>query len=180
MGCCLPGLLCDLLWSDPEKEINGWGENDRGVSFTFGQDVVHNFLRKHDLDLVCRAHQVATHTHLSHTLLSHTCVYVCVCALGCRGRLRVLREAPAGDAVQRPQLLRRVRQRRRHDVRRRDTHVLFPGMLVPTYTTHTHGRIDNEWRAGLPVLWVNVVLAGVCCLVLVYQILKPVEKKKIR
>ncbi|SBT72407.1 serine/threonine protein phosphatase PP1, putative [Plasmodium malariae] len=54
------GLLCDLLWSDPEKEINGWGENDRGVSFTFGQDVVHNFLRKHELDLICRAHQVRT------------------------------------------------------------------------------------------------------------------------
>lgn len=52
------GLLCDLLWSDPEKEITGWGENDRGVSFTFGQDVVQNFLRKHDLDLICRAHQV--------------------------------------------------------------------------------------------------------------------------
>eukprot|EP00971_Amphidinium_carterae_P141904 2810853-Amphidinium_carterae.1 len=52
------GLLCDLLWSDPEKEISGWGENDRGVSFTFGPDVVHSFLKKHGLDLVCRAHQV--------------------------------------------------------------------------------------------------------------------------
>lgn len=52
------GLLCDLLWSDPDKEVQGWGENDRGVSFTFGSDVVANFLRKHDLDLICRAHQV--------------------------------------------------------------------------------------------------------------------------
>jgi len=52
------GLLCDLLWSDPEKEISGWGENDRGVSFTFGPDVLQLFLRKHSLDLVCRAHQV--------------------------------------------------------------------------------------------------------------------------
>lgn len=52
------GLLCDLLWSDPEKEISGWGENDRGVSFTFGPDVVQSFLRTHGLDLVCRAHQV--------------------------------------------------------------------------------------------------------------------------
>ena len=52
------GLLCDLLWyedrstlmieifvssclrSDPDKETQGWGENDRGVSFTFGADVV--------------------------------------------------------------------------------------------------------------------------------------------
>jgi len=25
------GLLCDLLWSDPDKDIVGWGENDRGV-----------------------------------------------------------------------------------------------------------------------------------------------------
>jgi len=52
------GLLCDLLWADPEKDINGWAENDRGVSFTFGADVVQNFLRKHDMDLICRAHQV--------------------------------------------------------------------------------------------------------------------------
>ena len=52
------GLLCDLLWSDPDKEVTGWGENDRGVSYTFGADVVSKFLDEHDLDLVCRAHQV--------------------------------------------------------------------------------------------------------------------------
>ncbi|KAG9124107.1 Serine/threonine-protein phosphatase pp1 [Ceratobasidium sp. 392] len=52
------GLLCDLLWSDPDKDITGWSENDRGVSFTFGPDVVGRFLQKHDMDLICRAHQV--------------------------------------------------------------------------------------------------------------------------
>ena len=52
------GLLCDLLWSDPDKDTQGWGENDRGVSFTFGSDIVTKFLNKHDLDLICRAHQV--------------------------------------------------------------------------------------------------------------------------
>ena len=52
------GIICDLLWSDPDKDIDGWSENDRGVSFTFGGDVVGKFLKKHDLDLVCRAHQV--------------------------------------------------------------------------------------------------------------------------
>jgi hypothetical protein len=51
-------LLCDLLWSDPDKDITGWSENDRGVSFTFGPDVVGRFLQKHDMDLICRAHQV--------------------------------------------------------------------------------------------------------------------------
>lgn len=54
------GLLCDLLWSDPDKDVLGWGENDRGVSFTFGSEVVAKFLHKHDLDLICRAHQVMT------------------------------------------------------------------------------------------------------------------------
>nr|GEV17437.1 serine/threonine-protein phosphatase PP1 isozyme 3 [Tanacetum cinerariifolium] len=52
------GLLCDLLWSDPSKDVKGWGMNDRGVSFTFGADKVSEFLTKHDIDLVCRAHQV--------------------------------------------------------------------------------------------------------------------------
>ncbi|CAN6485768.1 unnamed protein product [Victoria cruziana] len=52
------GLLCDLLWSDPDKDIEGWGHNDRGVSYTFGADKVAKFLEKHDLDLICRAHQV--------------------------------------------------------------------------------------------------------------------------
>jgi len=52
------GLLCDLLWSDPDKDIQGWAENDRGVAYIFGPDVVNSFLKKHNMDLVCRAHQV--------------------------------------------------------------------------------------------------------------------------
>ena len=52
------GLLCDLLWSDPSKDVKGWGMNDRGVSYTFGADKVAEFLIKNDMDLVCRAHQV--------------------------------------------------------------------------------------------------------------------------
>lgn len=53
------GLLCDLLWSDPERELmSGWGHNDRGVSFKFAEDVVYQMLEEFDLDLICRAHQV--------------------------------------------------------------------------------------------------------------------------
>jgi len=51
------GFLCDLLWSDPAEGV-GFGANDRGVSVSFGPDVVHGFLRKEELDLVVRAHQV--------------------------------------------------------------------------------------------------------------------------
>merc|ERR1712176_1412003 len=52
------GFLCDLLWSDPAEGIQGFGSNDRGVSVSFGTDIVHHFLEKEDLDLVVRAHQV--------------------------------------------------------------------------------------------------------------------------
>jgi len=52
------GLLCDLLWSDPENSTKDWGENDRGVSVTFNVKVLEKFLEKNDLDLLCRAHQV--------------------------------------------------------------------------------------------------------------------------
>jgi len=51
------GLLCDLLWADPEQ-IVGWGESDRGVSYIFGPDVVDTFCKRFDIDLICRAHQV--------------------------------------------------------------------------------------------------------------------------
>ncbi|KAH9362977.1 hypothetical protein HPB48_014241 [Haemaphysalis longicornis] len=52
------GLVCDLLWSDPDKNIQGWGKSVRGVSYSFGSDVVSKFLSKHNFDLICRAHQV--------------------------------------------------------------------------------------------------------------------------
>ena len=52
------GLLCDLLWADPDPYIDTWGPNDRGVSYTFGAAVLNQFLNVHDMDLICRAHQV--------------------------------------------------------------------------------------------------------------------------
>jgi len=52
------GLLCDLLWSDPDRDTKLWEDNNRGVSFTFGEEVVTRFLQQHHFDLICRAHQV--------------------------------------------------------------------------------------------------------------------------
>ena len=51
-------IECDILWSDPESGAPGWNPSDRGVSFTFGPDVVEKFVKDNDLQLVCRAHQV--------------------------------------------------------------------------------------------------------------------------
>jgi serine/threonine-protein phosphatase PP1 catalytic subunit len=50
--------LYDLLWSDPDDDITGWFENDRGWFFTFGPDVVSRFLMEHNMQLIVRGHQV--------------------------------------------------------------------------------------------------------------------------
>ena len=52
------GLLCDLLWSDPDKDCVEYDENDRGVSVIFGEKIVQDFNKKNDLDLIIRAHLV--------------------------------------------------------------------------------------------------------------------------
>ena len=52
------GLLTDLLWSDPSALHHGYQYSERGVSYTYGPDVVDDFLKKNDFDLICRAHQV--------------------------------------------------------------------------------------------------------------------------
>lgn len=51
------GLLCDLLWADPDYEVEEWGENDRGTSYVFGTSPLQKFLNYFKFDLVCRAHQ---------------------------------------------------------------------------------------------------------------------------
>lgn len=50
--------MCDLLWSDPTANSNGWDANDRGVSYTFGKDIIQQFCATMGMDLLCRAHQV--------------------------------------------------------------------------------------------------------------------------
>ena len=52
------GLLCDLVWSDPDTNEKGWELNDRGVSYTFNEKTVDNFLTIHNLEILVRAHQV--------------------------------------------------------------------------------------------------------------------------
>jgi len=52
------GLLCDILWSDPNPDTNEWADNDRGVSYIFSGNVIKKFNDKNNIDLICRAHQV--------------------------------------------------------------------------------------------------------------------------
>ncbi|CAD8105086.1 unnamed protein product [Paramecium primaurelia] len=51
------GAMCDLMWSDPD-EIEGWNLSPRGAGYLFGGDVVDDFNRKNNIELICRAHQL--------------------------------------------------------------------------------------------------------------------------
>jgi serine/threonine-protein phosphatase PP1 catalytic subunit len=46
--------LNDLLWSDPSETATDWEESERGVSYTFGKQIIQEFLARNDFDLVCR------------------------------------------------------------------------------------------------------------------------------
>jgi diadenosine tetraphosphatase ApaH/serine/threonine PP2A family protein phosphatase len=48
-----------VLWADPEENQHPeWAESERGVSYVFNDNVVHNFAKKFDIDLIARGHQV--------------------------------------------------------------------------------------------------------------------------
>lgn len=52
------GPLCDLLWADPDSNKNGWSHSQRGVSYTFNEQVLDEFMNHNNIELVCRAHQL--------------------------------------------------------------------------------------------------------------------------
>ncbi len=52
------GLMCDLLWSDPEPGVDGYLPNKRGISVVFGEKQVKEFCERNNIDLIIRAHQV--------------------------------------------------------------------------------------------------------------------------
>lgn len=114
------GLLCDLLWSDPDPKITGWADSDRGVSCVFGADKVVEFLEKNDLDLICRGHQVSNLHELPWQLQeiwfavdpSGTILVGLHMDIEGGGRwVRVFRKTEVSDDILSPELWRRIRQR---------------------------------------------------------------------
>mmetsp|Transcript_2984 Transcript_2984/g.3399 ORF Transcript_2984/g.3399 Transcript_2984/m.3399 type:complete len:324 (-) Transcript_2984:404-1375(-) len=52
------GAMCDLLWSDPDEDVLGWGISPRGAGYLFGKDVVEQFNHRNNLKIICRSHQL--------------------------------------------------------------------------------------------------------------------------
>jgi len=52
------GGLCDLTWSDPNADIQGWGVSPRGAGYLFGQDILEKFNHTNNLELIARGHSV--------------------------------------------------------------------------------------------------------------------------
>ena len=53
------GAMCDLMWSDPDDDIQGWGISARGAGYVFGPDIADQFLYANHLELIARSHQLA-------------------------------------------------------------------------------------------------------------------------
>ena len=57
------GIICDLLWADPDlnnslKNGEDYGVSDRGISFKFSENVVNRFCEKFGFDLIIRGNSV--------------------------------------------------------------------------------------------------------------------------
>lgn len=54
------GLAPDLMWADPDYEVERWGINEAGCSFVFGTEVLDEFLEKYKFDLIVRSNRMVT------------------------------------------------------------------------------------------------------------------------
>eukprot|EP00527_Entomoneis_sp_CCMP2396_P005052 CAMPEP_0198147094 /NCGR_PEP_ID=MMETSP1443-20131203/33199_1 /TAXON_ID=186043 /ORGANISM="Entomoneis sp., Strain CCMP2396" /LENGTH=552 /DNA_ID=CAMNT_0043811249 /DNA_START=174 /DNA_END=1832 /DNA_ORIENTATION=- len=57
------GLMSDLLWSDPQP-FPGKSPSKRGVGFAFGPDITKAFLKRNNLQLLVRSHEVKQEGYL--------------------------------------------------------------------------------------------------------------------
>ncbi|CAD5230139.1 unnamed protein product [Bursaphelenchus okinawaensis] len=52
------GIINDMLWADPQHDVNFWRTSLRGSGFCFGDKVVDEILATNNLELILRAHQI--------------------------------------------------------------------------------------------------------------------------
>ena len=52
------GVMSDILWSDPDPDVAGYGISVRGAGYLFGANTVDKFVHVNNIDLIARAHQL--------------------------------------------------------------------------------------------------------------------------
>ncbi|CAK78132.1 unnamed protein product (macronuclear) [Paramecium tetraurelia] len=52
------GPMSDMLWSDPDQDLEGWFVNNRGAGYQFGRKAVDQFSHINGLILIARSHQL--------------------------------------------------------------------------------------------------------------------------
>ena len=52
------GAFSDLMWSDPEDDMDGMRQSSRGAGYLFGKKPVDEFCELNNLTLIARAHQL--------------------------------------------------------------------------------------------------------------------------
>ncbi|KAI5817203.1 Metallo-dependent phosphatase-like protein [Pyronema omphalodes] len=60
------GAFCDLVWSDPEDEVETWNVSPRGAGWLFGDKVATEFNHVNGLSLIARAHQLVNEGYKYH------------------------------------------------------------------------------------------------------------------
>ncbi|EDW56286.1 GM22672 [Drosophila sechellia] len=64
---------CAICFGAIPKDQTGWGVSPRGAGYLFGSDVVSQFNRTNDIDMICRAHQLVMEGfkwHFNETVLT--------------------------------------------------------------------------------------------------------------
>ena len=56
ISCGLILMVFKLIFI--ELDIDGWNSSPRGAGFIFGSDIVQEFNRRNNIELICRAHQL--------------------------------------------------------------------------------------------------------------------------
>ena len=58
------GVMCDLLWSDPDDKKFGFEASPRGAGYVWGTDITDKFNYNNNLKVICRAHQLMMEGYL--------------------------------------------------------------------------------------------------------------------
>ena len=52
------GPMIDLLWSDPDNDVEIFSISERGMGYVFGEKDIDKFNHVNNLELIARAHQI--------------------------------------------------------------------------------------------------------------------------